>query len=262
MQGKSVVPSKYDAARSTWAPLHPTYEIKVWDEVDLQDLVEGTKWQLAIDLCEKLIQRADVYRCAVLEAFGGVYIDMDMHALKSLEPLMVELDSSPEDIAIGLTSFSGTPLDFVLACNNAWISSRAHSRVWEDTVFPELLKRLHIKSLMDNLSPVWFVLRTAGPGAWTHIAQTSKSIRLLPKNFFYSLKVIKGNRSLTEEEVNSLLPLSYCYHSQESAWLQSWESVILGMFIGNRWKITVSLLVLVIVLRFALSIHRALSPKP
>jgi hypothetical protein len=59
-----------------------------------------------------------------------------------------------------------------------------------------------------------------------------------------------------------LLPLSYCYHTQESAWLQSWESIILGMFIGNRWKITVSLLVLIIVLRFALSVHRVLRPKP
>jgi mannosyltransferase OCH1-like enzyme len=176
MQGKTVVPSKYDAARSTWQPLHPNYEIKVWDEVDLQELVHGTKWQLAIDLCEKLIQRADVYRCAVLEAHGGVYIDMDMHAVKSLDALLLELDSSPEDIAVGLTSFSRTPLDFVLACNNAWISSRAHSTAWELVVFPELLKRLHIKSLLDSISPVWHVLRTAGPGAWTHLAKTSKSI--------------------------------------------------------------------------------------
>jgi mannosyltransferase OCH1-like enzyme len=262
MQGKSVVPSKYDAARSTWAPLHPNYDIIVWDEVDLQELIAGTKWQAAIDLCEKLIQRADVYRCAVLETYGGVYIDMDMHAIKSLEPLLDELDSSPEDIAIGLTSFSRSPLDFVLACNNAWIISRAHSRVWEDTEFPELLKRLHIKSLMDCISPVWYVLRTAGPGLWTHLGQTTKAIRLLPKDYFYSLKVIKGHRHLTDEESDSLRTLSYAYHSQESAWLQSWESMILGMFIGHRWKITVSVLVLLLLVYFALTLRRVLVPTP
>lgn len=262
MQGKSIVPSKYDAARSTWAPLHPSYEIRVWDEVDLQDLVGGTKWQLAISLCEKLIQRADVYRCAVLEAHGGVYIDMDMHAIKPLEPLLNELDTCTEDIAIGLTSFSGTPLDFVLACNNAWISSRAGSKVWNDVVYPEMLKRLHIKSLMDFVSPVWHVLRTAGPGVWTHLAKNSKVIRMLPKEYFYSLKVIKGNRQLTEEERSSLRPLSYGYHTQESAWLQSWESVVLAMFIGNRWKITVSLIVLFFLVRFALVLRRAQVPAP
>ena len=254
MQGKTVVPSKYTDARSTWPRVNPKIPVLVWDEVDLQTLVSGTHWEAVIQLCDTLIQRADVYRCAVLEAHGGIYIDMDMHAIKPLEPLLQELDQSSEDVALGSTSFAGTPLDHYLAVNNAWISSRKGSPVWKASVFPELLQRLHTKTLFDFLSPVYLVLRTAGPGAWTHLTRTYKDFKVLPRDLFYSLRVVKGHTALTENDVEKLKHYSYAYHAQHSAWLSSWESLILAMFIGKRWIITLSFAVVLLLFWLALRI--------
>jgi hypothetical protein len=255
MQGKTIVPSKYSAARSTWPRINPKFSIVLWDEVDLQNLVIGTHWEAVIQLCDTLIQRADVYRCAVLETYGGVYIDMDMHAIKPLEPLLQELDLCTEDVAVGMTSFKGSPLDYYLAINNAWISSRKGSSVWKTLVFPELLQRLHYKTVVDFLSPVYQVLRTAGPGAWTHLTRAHpSSFKTLPRDLFYSLRVVKGNTALSQSDFESLKHYSYAYHAQHSAWLTSWEYLILAMFIGRRWIISCAILALLILLFIAIKV--------
>ena len=254
MQGKTVIPSKYTDAQLTWARVNPDIPVQIWDEVDLQTLVSGTHWEAAIPLCDTLIQRADVYRCAVLEVYGGIYLDMDMHAIKPMEPLLQELDQDAADIALGNTSFFGTPLDHYLAVNNAWISSRKGSSVWKQLVFPEVLRRLHTKTLFDFLSPVYLVLRTAGPGLWTHLTRAHKSFKVLPRELFYSLRVVKGNTALTEADVDKLKHYSYAYHAQHSAWLSSWESLILAMFIGKRWIISLSVIGALLLLWLAVRI--------
>jgi mannosyltransferase OCH1-like enzyme len=248
MQGKTVIPEKYTEARKSWTLHNPELTLQLWDEVDLQSLVKGTHWVSVLNLCEKLIQRADVYRCAILEFQGGIYVDMDMHSLKSLEPLLQDLDSLEQDIALGYTSFQNTPLHSALACNNAWISSKPNSKVWKEKVYPELLKRMHTRTLLDFLSPAWSILRTAGPAAWTSLTQRyPTNIHALPREFFYSLKVIKGHSELSPHDTTLLKHLSYCYHMQSTSWLKSWESFLVYCFIGNNWKVTVGVLSLLVV---------------
>ena len=250
MQGKTVIPEKYADARKSWAVQNPELLIKVWDEVDLQFLIKGTHWVDVINMCEKMIQRADVYRCAILEYHGGIYVDMDMHSLKPIEPLLQDLDALEQDLALGYTSFKNTPVHSALACNNAWISSKANSKVWKEIVYPELLKRLHTRTLFDFLSPLWSTLRSAGPTAWTFFAtKYPQHVHALPMEFFYSLKVVKGHAALHAKHTALLKPLSYCYHMQSGEWFKSWETLIIYSFIGNNWKITLFVLLLLLVLR-------------
>jgi mannosyltransferase OCH1-like enzyme len=248
MQGQHV-PRRYQSARQTWPRINPEYSVKVWDEVDLAFLVKHTEWESIIERCETLIQRADVYRCAILEKYGGIYADMDMHAIKSLEPLRKECEESKQDIFIGYTSFQNTPLHWIMANNNALILAKPSSPVWPK-IRQELLKRLHTKTLSDFFSPLFTVIKTTGPGLWTHLANTCPEIKSLPKEYFYSLSVIKGTDTLSLSDIDILKPFSYCYHTQAASWIESWESIVLSCFIGNRWKITVTLLVLLLVLRY------------
>lgn len=247
MQGKDSIPSKYKDAQKSWKSLHSTYTIQIWDEKDLEQLVRGTHWTNLIKMCNSLIQRADIYRCAVLEYKGGIYIDMDMYALKSLEPLLLELDTAEQDIAVGQTSFTNSPLHSLLSINNAWISARKHSMFWQKEYYPLVLSTLHQYTLLDMISPVYNVLKTAGPGAWTrlHKNQKTKYIKVLPQEYFYSLKKVKHS-VLTQEDIDLLKPLSYAYHRQDSTWMKSWESLIIALFLGNAWKITVPILLLVL----------------
>jgi hypothetical protein len=236
MQGKDCIPTRLQEARATWKDLHPLYTVKVWDEPQLEQLVHDTYWTVLISKCTTLIQRADIYRCAVLESEGGVYVDMDMYAIKSIEPLLQELDTQPQELALGKTSFFGSPLHSLLAVNNAWISAKPNSTFWKTVYFPLVLGNLHQFTLLDMISPLYHVLKTAGPGAWTRLSTDSR-IKLVPKEFFYSLKKVKQS-TLTAEDKELLRPLSYAYHRQDSSWMKSWETLLISMFLGNAWKYT------------------------
>jgi mannosyltransferase OCH1-like enzyme len=246
MQGKLSIPSKYKNSKQSWHVLHPAYTITVWDEHDLEKLVHGSYWEELIAKCTTLIQRADIYRCAILERVGGVYVDMDMYALKSLEPLLVELDTSTFDIAVGQTSFWGTPLHSLLGLNNAWISARPNSEFWKKVYYPQILLSLHQYTLLDMISPLYGVLKTSGPGAWTSF---SSKVKVLPQEYFYSLKKVKKSL-LTPEDIDLLKPLSYAYHMQEGDWITSWETLLIQVFIGNNWKYTLFVLLLIVLYRY------------
>jgi hypothetical protein len=239
MQGKLSIPSKYKSAHQSWKELHPTYTIKVWDEFELEALCKNTYWSQLISMTSTLIQRADIYRCAVLEQEGGVYVDMDMHALKSIEPLLCDLDLDSCDIAVGETSFRSSPLYSLLGVNNAFISAKKQSVFWKTIFFPHVLQALHSYTLLDMLSPLYHVLKTAGPGAWTFVS-TSTLVKVLPQEYFYSLKKVK--KSTIKDGDHNLLSLSYAYHAQDSSWLQSWESILIQLFIGNNWKISLAII--------------------
>jgi mannosyltransferase OCH1-like enzyme len=256
MQGKQYIPDRYTSARNSWPQTNPKLKLVIWDEVDAAALVQHTEWENVIEKCDTLIQRADVYRCAILEKYGGIYIDMDMHAIKALEPLLIECDESICEVFIGYTSFQNTPLHYLLANNNAFIAAKQNSTLWPK-LRNECLKRLHAKTLLDALSPIHSVIKTTGPGLWTHLAK-EKTVKSLPREYFYSLRVIKGVNTLSAEDVEALKPFSYCYHTQAASWIESWESLVLYSFVGHRWKITLSLLSLLLLILVSLRLHRKL----
>jgi len=158
--------------------------------------------------------------------------------------LLKDLDALTTDIAVGETSFRKSPLHSLLGVNNAFISAKKNSLFWKKTFYPLVLKALHSYTLLDMLSPLYHVLKTAGPGAWTTAASNSSQIHVLPQEYFYSLKKVKKT-SVTKSDVD-LLNLSYAYHAQDSSWLKSWESIIIQLFIGNNWKFTFFVLVCIV----------------
>jgi hypothetical protein len=156
--------------------------------------------------------------------------------LLSILPLLLELDADPSEIAVGKTSFYKTPLHSLLALNNAWISAKPKSKFWKSVYFPLILHNLHQFTLLDLMSPLYHVLKTAGPGAWTQLGKHAQ-VKVLPQEFFYSLKKVKQS-TLTQKDKESLKSLSYAYHRQDSSWMQSWETLLLSLFLGNAWKYT------------------------
>lgn len=233
LQGHHVIPSKYDAARQSWKTLHPHWTFKVWDEMQLANLAKGTRWELAISLTKSLIQRADVYRCVILENEGGVYADMDMMALRPLDDL---LDSR---ILVGKTSMTHWPFfSSFMKLNNGLLASPAHHPFWSSELLPVLLVALQSHTLLDDMSSVWHVLRSTGPGLWSSM-YTSQSLHIVPYHLFYSLSVHK-KQHVKEGDIQQLLQEGcYTYHMQDSAWIIGWEKTVLSAFIGSAWKISV-----------------------
>lgn len=71
---------------SRWAELHPGWEHRVWREQDLAQLEMANR-----ELFDAYLERqcwhgaSDIARVAILEAEGGVYVDIDSQPLRTLE---------------------------------------------------------------------------------------------------------------------------------------------------------------------------------
>ena len=216
----------------------------MWDEADLMEVVKGTRWEKAVSLCRRLIQRADVLRCAVLEKFGGVYADMDMYALKSLNSLLDD-----ERVQVGKTTFHSVPvIRNIMQLNNGIILCGPNHPFWQKTFLPALLLRLHTNTLVDTVSPAWNTIRTTGPGLWSSLSNCPDVVAH-PTHFFYALGIGKQQTTgkLTDWDTKRMEG-SFTYHMQDSAWLDSWEWVLIKMFINKNWIITVSIVGSILVL--------------
>ena len=72
----------------TWRTHHPGWEIRLWTDDDLPELGLTE----ALERGRHPAEQADVLRYELLERFGGVYVDIDFECLRSLEPLIDEVE--------------------------------------------------------------------------------------------------------------------------------------------------------------------------
>ena len=84
------LPDRYRAMRETWRAHQPDWELRLWTDRDLKDLVE-THYPSLLEVYNGYaasICRADLGRYLVLRRFGGVYADLDCECLKPIGPLL------------------------------------------------------------------------------------------------------------------------------------------------------------------------------
>ena len=227
MQGPP--PAKYDVMVESWRDLHPHWEIKTWTEEEMKPLAVGP-WVNVLDQCTLLIQRADIYRMIVLERYGGVYIDCDMHTLKSLEPLVHET-------RIQIGGCHGSISSAFIKVNNGIILAPAAHPAWRTCVIPELLRAFSTSTILDALVTIR-VIRTTGPLVWGRIVTRSPQDFLVhPPNAFYSLRIKK--REHVTDQVKQQLLGSYVYHAQDSSWLSGWERGVMVGVMNIKWVICI-----------------------
>ena len=65
--------------------LHPDWEYHLWNETDLEEL-KLDNWDL-VERTPNWAEKSDIIRCDLLDRFGGVYMDVDVDVLHSLNEL-------------------------------------------------------------------------------------------------------------------------------------------------------------------------------
>lgn len=252
MQGIDLTPKKYERNRKSFRDLHADWQFMDWNEDDMRKLAKGTKWEDALKMTRKMIQRADVLRCVVLEKFGGVYADMDMYCIQNLDSFL-EIDN----VQAGATSFHNTALKNIMGgVNNGILFSPPGHKFWQETFLPEILRRLQTHTLLDDLCPAVNIIRTAGPQVWTSF----RDIKIHPQVFFYSLVILKKT-VLNDDDVKTLKGAgAFVYHAQDSVWLNSWEKYLVGAFEGRAWMVSVPLVVVPLLVLFVWFLLKYFSP--
>jgi mannosyltransferase OCH1-like enzyme len=84
------VPAFLAPCQESWKRLNPSWEYRLWTDADNDALVRD-EFPSLLDLYRSLpraIHRADFARVLYLWRFGGLYVDLDIEALRSADELL------------------------------------------------------------------------------------------------------------------------------------------------------------------------------
>ncbi|OCK73898.1 glycosyltransferase family 32 protein [Lepidopterella palustris CBS 459.81] len=87
--GMTTTPRNWESARAACLAMHPGYNSKLWTDAEAGDFVAREfpgmvkTWQSY----PYTIQKADSLRYMIMYKYGGIFLDLDLHCLRSLDPL-------------------------------------------------------------------------------------------------------------------------------------------------------------------------------
>lgn len=185
--------------------LHPGWELRIWrdDEMPVRSPLAAY-----LPRCRSGAQRADLIRLAVVEHFGGVYLDSDVL-------LHGPLDFLPEYDELVVCSEDGMSL------TNAFFAAPPGDR---------LLKKV-IGHLLAN-EPDWSLppYQTTGPELFARVLRESTGYSVLPREAFYPYPYFAppGARRAHTHSIGE--------HLWAGSWLRGGiRKWVRGVYCGGRW---------------------------
>lgn len=88
--GKNPIPKSYQEYMKSWLLVHPDWEYKLWTDADIDNFPWINK-----DLFLKAKNpgmKSDIWRYEIINLYGGLYVDTDMEAIRSLESIHDKLE--------------------------------------------------------------------------------------------------------------------------------------------------------------------------
>eukprot|EP00929_Paragymnodinium_shiwhaense_P066648 TRINITY_DN33454_c0_g1_i3.p1 TRINITY_DN33454_c0_g1~~TRINITY_DN33454_c0_g1_i3.p1 ORF type:complete len:848 (-),score=177.82 TRINITY_DN33454_c0_g1_i3:119-2662(-) len=117
------VPAKYAHHMATWRQLHPHWRAEFWNDQRGRELVAKhfPKYLRSFEAMSG-IKKADVMRVVILYIEGGVYADIDVEAVKPLDPLLAAAAQARAGVLLGEENFVHAVL---LERRSTWLVSNA-----------------------------------------------------------------------------------------------------------------------------------------
>jgi len=81
--GSNPVPSIFEYYEHSWRQHHPGWELRLWRDDTLPVLSCQRQWEH-----QGLKRRIDIAKLEILRQCGGIFIDMDVEAIRPLDPLL------------------------------------------------------------------------------------------------------------------------------------------------------------------------------
>jgi len=173
------VPEHWASSKERWQTLHPTWLYVFWTDQDIDAyvrLAKPTMYSTFRNL-QWPIQRVDLFRYFVLHDFGGIYVDLDIRPVTSIDSY---LETTFGDIF--LVHSANTPSNFTNAfmmstirpnARRFWQSMMNHVKEWPKTWLEGTLASIrHLHIMMST-----------GPMALTSVANaTNEAITVLPSS--------------------------------------------------------------------------------
>lgn len=121
-------------AMESWKKNNPDWTYCLWSEKNLPDLVNK---QAFLD-SDNYPQKADILRYEILHQYGGIYMDADVHCLKSIDPLYSQWIESDECL---VAAFEGSKSQPELVANTFIACKKGNDFVGELVANIDISKR-------------------------------------------------------------------------------------------------------------------------
>ena len=180
--------------------LDSSWQYILWSEENIQDL-QVFKNKDLFDATPNQGQKSDLLRYAVLNEFGGIYMDTDFLMLGTFDNLL------------DLDFFCGISFDEKPNLFNGLIGSSPNNTLIKELLNLDRPLQYHdAMMLMDSTGP-FFLTRK-----FLQLLSSCSDIVALPNSFFYPYPNFSNNRTLGDDYTNYIKPETICIHLWHSRW--------------------------------------------
>lgn len=145
------IPSHIARRIRSWKRLHPQYKYMLWSKKNSREFIKTNyNWFLSLyDNYVYPVQKADALRYFLLYHYGGIYCDIDLEPVKSLEPLLEKYKDKQALV------YKSANCDML---TNDFMVSKPKNVFWK-RVWNELIKNYNYSSFSKHLE----IMYTTGP---------------------------------------------------------------------------------------------------
>lgn len=235
-QGYDKLPKHLHDFHKSWKEMHPDYQIIVWDEISISQVVSTMNDDI-IDMYhsyKKMIQKIDLAKYIILYNYGGIYIDMDVKSLKSLDILLDKNEfecifSKMPYHYIQKVLFSIIGISpFTTIINNGIIMVKPKHDIMLYTIIEAFQNKDHY---IKNVNNMLYIFASTGPLCLTNaiekykIQKPNSNIQILDKEIFEACDMDSVKHGCVPP------PYAIGLHVYEGSWVSDSEKVITELYL-------------------------------
>jgi mannosyltransferase OCH1-like enzyme len=251
-QGESQIPPHLKEYRETWIKIHTDFEIILWDQVSIEKLLKEYNLSWLSELYysyDIMIQKIDIAKYFILYKYGGIYVDMDMKCIKSINAVLntnhnIILSECHSPIPFRLFYGVAGHDIFTPIINNGIIIIRQKNDLMK-IVLEQAYKNKDSK--LDILNRALYIFKTTGPVCLENAIVEYKKInnepiKILDYTYFEGKSFGSKNCKLTDNAI--------AVHIYEGSWVPSGTAFIVKAYfcIMKNPNITIAILLVIVIL--------------
>jgi len=213
---------EYQKYADSWKKFHPTWDYRFYDDAACLRLVQ-THFPQFLSKYIQLptpVMKADMFRYLVIYQYGGVYVDIDAEALKSLDDLLIGDDDMIVGVEIDFNNLTFAKFNPIY---KSYYKKHGIDKQYVQYIFMatpknpilyEIIENIHTKPTFNNAHLDTFM--QTGPALFSKIIHKHRQkVKVLNVNAFNGVTSILKRYILG---INTPLKESYLKHHEASSW--------------------------------------------
>lgn len=250
-QGEDKIPPNLLEYHNTWIQINPDYKVLVWDQKKIENLVnEQEDWiKETYFFYKKMIQKIDFAKYVILYKYGGIYIDMDIKCLQSLNKTPGIADS--EIILSSMTTyfFQKLALNIILkkCIMTNYINNGTIMCVPDNELMLSTMKEAKYRKNLPDFFNAFHIFYTTGPLcltiAYHKMNQSAYKINILDKTYFENCDIFAFKNKTCQIPKHAI-----GIHYFANTWITDGErNMVLAFdFLMKYWLIVLSCLLIIV----------------